>query len=147
MNEELQSTNEEIQTVNAELRQRTDELNHTNAFLQSVVGSLTSGAVVLNQNLNILMWNYKAEDLWGLREDEVKGQSLLNLEIGLPVDQLRSIIRPCLSGDADRKEILLDATNRRGKAFMCRVSCSPLMSHDKERQGVIVLMEEERKSD
>jgi two-component system CheB/CheR fusion protein len=147
MNEELQSTNEEIQTVNGELRERTDELNHTNAFLQSVVGSLTSGAVVLNQNLNIIMWNYKAEDLWGLREDEVKGQSIFNLEIGLPVEQLRAIIRPCLSGEADRQEISLSATNRRGRAFTCRVSCSPLLSYDKKRQGVILLMEEERESD
>jgi two-component system CheB/CheR fusion protein len=147
MNEELQSTNEEIQTVNEELRQRTEELNHTNSFLQSVVGSLVAAAVVLNQNLNIVMWNYKAEDLWGLREEEVKGQSLLNLDIGLPVDQLKVIIRPCLSGEADRKEISLDAINRRGKAFRCRVSCNPLMSHNKNRQGVILLMEEERQSD
>jgi two-component system CheB/CheR fusion protein len=147
MNEELQSTNEEIQTVNQELQQRTEELNHINAFLESVVGSLTNGAVVLNQNLNILMWNNKAGDLWGLREDEVKGQPLMNLDIGLPVGQLRAIIHPCLSGEADRKETSLEATNRRGKPFTCRVSCSPLMSHDKKRQGVILLMEEERKPD
>jgi two-component system, chemotaxis family, CheB/CheR fusion protein len=147
MNEELQSTNEELQTVNVELRTRTDDLNHANAFLRSVVGSLSSGAVVLNQNFNILMWNHKAEDLWGLREDEVKGQSLLNLDIGLPVDRLRAAIRSCLSGEADQKEILLDATNRRGKAIQCRVSCSPLMAHNKQRQGVILLMEEEEKSD
>jgi two-component system CheB/CheR fusion protein len=143
MNEELQSTNEELQTVNDELRTRTDEVNHVNAFLQSVVGSLTSGAVVLNQNLNILMWNHKAEDLWGLREDEVKGQSLLNLDIGLPVERLKAVIRPCLSGEADRKEIVLDATNRRGKAIKCRVACNPLLAHDNRRQGVILLMEEE----
>ena len=147
MNEELQSTNEEIQTVNDELRERTEELNHINAFLESVVNSLTTGAVVLDHNLNILMWNYKVEDLWGVRDDEVKGQSLMSLDIGLPLDQLPAIIRPCLSGEADRKEISLSATNRRGKAFICRVSCSPLMTHDKKRQGVILLMEEERTLD
>jgi two-component system CheB/CheR fusion protein len=147
MNEELQSTNEELQTVNEELRVRTDEINHVNAFLQSVVGSLTAGAVVLNQNLNILMWNHKAEDLWGLREDEVKGQSLLNLDIGLPVARLRAIIRSCVSGEADRNEIVLDATNRRGKAIKCRVACSPLVAHNKQRQGVILLMDEEGISD
>ena len=147
MNEELQSTNEELQTVNDELRQRTDEVNHVNAFLQSVVGSLRSGAVVVNQNFNILMWNHKAEDLWGLREDEVRGQSLLNLDIGLPVDRLKTVIRPCLSGEADHGEILLDAKNRRGKPIKCRVSCSPLLAHNKQRQGVILLMAEEGKSD
>jgi two-component system, chemotaxis family, CheB/CheR fusion protein len=147
MNEELQSTNEELQTVNEELRTRTDELNHLNAFLQSVVGSFTSGAVVLNQNLNVLMWNHKAEDLWGLREDEVKGQSFLNLDIGLPVERLRPIIRSCLSGEVDHNEISLDATNRRGKAIKCRVSCSPLLTHNKQRQGAILLMEGDEKSD
>jgi two-component system CheB/CheR fusion protein len=144
MNEELQSTNEELQTVNVELRDRTDEVNHVNAFLQSVVSSLASGAVVLNQNLNILMWNQKAEDLWGLREGEVKGQPLMNLDIGLPVEKLRAAIRSCLAGDTDQKELLLDATNRRGKAIKCRVACSPLLAHNKQRQGVILLMEEEK---
>jgi two-component system, chemotaxis family, CheB/CheR fusion protein len=147
MNEELQSTNEELQTLNDELRQRTDEVNHVNAFLQSVVGSLASGAVVLNQNFNILMWNHKAEDLWGLRQDEVIGRSLLNLDIGLPVEKLGATIRSCLSEETDHKEMLLDATNRRGKAIKCHVACSPLIGYNKQRQGVILLMEEEEKFD
>jgi two-component system CheB/CheR fusion protein len=145
MNEELQSTNEEMQTVNEELRQRTEELNHANAFLQSIVSSLSSAAVVLNQHFNVLVWNHRAEDLWGLREDEVKGNSFLNLDIGLPVHQLRAVIRSCLSGEPDQKEMTLEATNRRGKAIKCRVACTPLMSPNKTRQGVILLMEEAEK--
>lgn len=145
MNEELQSLNEELETVNEELRQRTDEVNHANAFLQSVVSSLRSGAVVVNQHLNILIWNHRAEDLWGLRADEVRGVSLLNLDIGLPVHQLRPVIRACLSSEADHKEILLDATNRRGKPIKCRISCSPLFTHGKECQGAILLMDEEER--
>ncbi|HKA34637.1 MAG TPA: CheR family methyltransferase [Candidatus Binatia bacterium] len=143
MNEELQSTNEELQTVNEELRQRTDELHHSNLFLQSVLGSLDSGAVVVNQNLNILVWNYKAEDMWGLRAEEVEGKSLFNLDIGLPVEKLRGLIRPCLAGDSNHNEIVLDATNRRGKAIQCRVTCSPLTGPNKTAQGVIILMAEE----
>lgn len=77
MNEELQSTNEELNAVNEELRQRTDELNKTNAFLQSILAGMRSGAVVVNQNLNILVWNHRAGDLWGLRGDEVQGGSLI----------------------------------------------------------------------
>jgi len=84
MNEELQSTNEELHTVNEELRQRTDEVNRANAFLQSIVSSLRSGAVVIDQHFNILVWNHRAEDLWGLKETEVKSHSLVSLDIGLP---------------------------------------------------------------
>lgn len=147
MNEELQSTNEELHTVNQELRQRTDELNHATAFLQSIVSSLSWAAVVVNQHFNVLVWNHRAEDLWGLRENEVKGNSFLSLDIGLPVHQLRPLIQACLSGGADHNEITLDATNRRGKAIICRVACTPLMSPNKTRQGAILLMEEQEKGD
>ncbi len=143
MNEELQSTNEELQTVNEELRQRTDETNQLNAFLESVLGGMRAAAVVLNPNLNILVWNRRAEDLWGLRADEVQGRSILNLDIGLPVSELRDVIRPCLNGESEHQQALLDAVNRRGRAIRCRVTVSPLTSRTKKREGVIVLMEEE----
>jgi two-component system CheB/CheR fusion protein len=143
MNEELQSTNEELQTVNEELRQRTDEANNLNSFLESVLGSLRSAAVVVNHNLDVLIWNHRSQELWGLRPDEVQGRGLLNLDIGLPVAELRGVIRPCLSGESDHEEITLDAVNRRGKKIKCRVTCTPLISGGKKRDGVILLMEDE----
>ncbi len=143
MNEELQSTNEELQTLNDELHQRTEEANRANAFQHSIVSSLRLGAIVFDQNFNILVWNPRAEDLWGLRETEVQGRSLLNLDIGLPVDRLKAVIRPCLSGAENRTEVLLEAINRRGKAIQCRIICAPLLSANKERAGAILLMDEE----
>jgi two-component system, chemotaxis family, CheB/CheR fusion protein len=141
MNEELQSTNEELQALNEELRQRTDELHHSNAFLESVLASLHSAAIVVDRNLDVLMWNHRAEDLWGLRADEVKNTSLLNLDIGLPVAELRGMIRPCLAGESEGNEVILDAVNRRGKKIRCRVSCAPLLAAGK-RQGAILVMDE-----
>ena len=142
MNEELQSTNEELQTVNEELRQRSDELNQLNAFLESVLASLPGGATVIDHNYNVLMWNQRAEDLWGLRADEVRGRSFLGLDIGLPVAELRPHIRACLAGEADARDANLDATNRRGKRIRCRVVCTPLVSPSRKREGVILTMDE-----
>jgi two-component system CheB/CheR fusion protein len=142
MNEELQSTNEELQTVNEELRTRSEELNHVNAFLASVLASLSSGAIVVNRNLDVIMWNPRAEDLWGLRAAEVQGKGLLNLDIGLPVTELRTVIRPCLAGETDRQEVELDAVNRRGKKIRCRITCTPLLAASNKREGVILIMEE-----
>ncbi|ACK68899.1 MCP methyltransferase, CheR-type with PAS/PAC sensor [Gloeothece citriformis PCC 7424] len=142
MNEELQSTNEELQTINDELRQRTSELNQANAFLNSILTSLQAGVVVVNGQFNILTWNEEAENMWGLRADEVQEQSILSLDIGLPVEQLREPIRNCLTGTTNSQEITLEAVNRRGKRIQCRISLNPLISHERERQGVILLMEE-----
>src|SRR6185295_9492716 len=141
-NQELQSSNEELQTVNEELRQRSDELNQLNAFLESVLASLPGGATVIDHNYNVLMWNQRAEDLWGLRADEVRGRSFLGLDIGLPVAELRPHIRACLAGEADARDANLDATNRRGKRIRCRVVCTPLVSPSRKREGVILTMDE-----
>jgi two-component system, chemotaxis family, CheB/CheR fusion protein len=142
MNEELQSTNEELQTVNDQLRQSTDEAGRLNAFLESVLAGLASGAAALDRNYNVLMWNSRAEDLWGLRANEVRGRSFLGLDIGLPVAELRPLVRACLSGETDSGEATLEAINRRGKSIRCRVSCTPLMSRAGSREGVILLMDE-----
>ncbi|MEA5462428.1 CheR family methyltransferase [Leptothoe sp. PORK10 BA2] len=145
MNEELQSTNEELQTINDELRLRTNEANQANAYLNSILASINAGVAVLDRQFNILTWNQQTEDFWGLRTEEVEGQSFWNLDIGLPVDQLREAIRACLNG-ADRTEVVLETINRRGQAFTCRVTCTPLIGVDNQRQGVILLMERDSPS-
>jgi two-component system CheB/CheR fusion protein len=142
MNEELQSTNEELQTLNEELRQRTEEAGALNHFLKSVLASVRSGAVAVNRNLDVTMWNHRAEDLWGLRAEEVQGKSLLNLDIGLPVNDLRNIARACEQLDGGYHETILEAVNRRGKPIKCRIVCSALMAGPNKREGMILLMDE-----
>ncbi|MBN3877072.1 MULTISPECIES: CheR family methyltransferase [unclassified Nostoc] len=138
MNEELQSTNEELQTINNELSERTTELNRTNIFIVSILKSLQTGIVVIDSSFNISIWNYMVEDLWGLRTDEVLGKSLFSLDIGLPVEQLRSPLRESLSGKKQFQEMLLDATNRRGRQIKCYLAITPLLGI--EMQGAVLMM-------
>jgi len=143
MNEELQSTNQEFQTINQEARKRGEELNQLNTFLEAILTSLRGGVVMLDRDLRIQKWNRKAEDLWGLRPEEAQSRNFLNLDIGLPVDQLKGPIRACLSNDTAFTEVVLDATNRLGKPMRVKVTCTQLASpNGGEPQGVILLMEE-----
>ncbi|MEH2080782.1 MAG: CheR family methyltransferase [Nostoc sp.] len=138
MNEELQFTNEKLQTINNELSERTTELNCTNIFLISILKSLQTGIVVIDSSFNISIWNYMVEDLWGLRTDEVIGKSIFSLDIGLPVEQLRSPIRKSLSGKKQFEEMILDATNRRGRQIKCYLAITPLLGI--EMQGAVLMM-------
>jgi two-component system, chemotaxis family, CheB/CheR fusion protein len=147
MNEELQSTNEELQTINEELRQSSDELNRVNSFLESILTSLRAGVVVLSPDMHILIWNRKAEDLWGLRANEVYSRHFMSLDIGLPLEPLRQPMREILNGESESYEVTLDARNRRGRAIQCQVICTPLLGVAAEIQGVIVLMEEREQMD
>ena len=64
------------------------------------------------------------------------------LDIGLPVQELRSQITACLSGASQHEELVLDAVNRKGKPIACRVTCVTLRSDSSdESAGVILLME------
>jgi two-component system CheB/CheR fusion protein len=146
MNEELQSTNEELQTINEELRQRSEDLNHMNAFLQSVITGVRSGVVVVDRELYVIAWNHRAEDLWGLRAEEARGQNFLNLDIGLPADQLRSGIRSCLAGEQEHAEVVVKATNRRGRAITCKVTSTPLLGSSQEVRGAILMIDEQATS-
>jgi two-component system CheB/CheR fusion protein len=139
-NEELQSTNEELETMNDELHQRGIDLNTANAFLEAVLTSLDAGVVVVGRELEVTAWNEGARQLWGMSADEVLGRHLLNLDIGLPTEELRNPIRGVLSDGGDPASVVLPATNRRGRAVSVRVTLTPLRS-DGDAEGVIVMMQ------
>jgi two-component system CheB/CheR fusion protein len=142
MNEELQSTNEELRSMNDQLQQRSDELRHVNVHLHAILGSLRAAVVVLNADLVVEIWSDKAQELWGLRGDEVQGEPFLSLDIGLPVERLAKPIRDCLDSGPNGTGILLDGVNRRGRRIRCQVSCTRLGEGPGPADGVILLMEE-----
>ena len=140
MNEELQSTNDELQTINDD---RTQDVNDANAFLEAILRSLDTAVVVVDRDLVVTAWNRRAEDMWGLRADEVVGQHLLNLDIGLRVDQLKGPVRETLTGSDEPAPQHLEAVNRRGRTITVTVTCAPLRGAGDEPAGVIILIDEE----
>jgi two-component system, chemotaxis family, CheB/CheR fusion protein len=141
MNEELHSSNEELETMNEELRHRTLELNDMNSFLEAILTTIGLAVAVLDRQQHVQIWNGQAREMWGLTPEEVEDQHLLGLDFGLPVEQLKPLLRSALNGSSE-EQITLDATNRRGKPFRCQVTCLPLGGdHDGSVSGVIVIME------
>src|SRR5215468_8354671 len=141
MNEELQSMNDELQATNDELRDRTAEISALNHFMESVLGSLGAGVVVVSREMIVQVWNRQAEDLWGLREDETVGQHFLNLDSGLPTEHLKPLVREVIFDGSLGNEMVMRAVNRRGRTIELRVAVTPLLSGDDEPGGALLLME------
>jgi two-component system CheB/CheR fusion protein len=103
---------------------------------------MRGAVVVVDAELKILVWNQGAEDLWGLREDELRGKHVLGLDIGLPIERLKPLMQACLTGAKSHASVTLDAINRRGRAITCRVTATPLMTRRQSIHGVILVMED-----
>ena len=127
--------------MNEELRHRTREANDVNSFLETILATIGQAVAVIDRNQRVQVWNGKARELWGVTPGEAEDEHLLSLDIGLPLDKLRAQIRDTLGGDSEREEAVLEATNRRGKPFQCRVTFLPLGGNDGDVSGAIMMME------
>jgi len=153
-NEELQSTNEELETTNEELRSTNDELqrinlaadqrgeqaDRLNTFLESILASMQSAVIALDPDMRVTVWNDRAQAMWGLRRDEVLGEHLFNLDIGLPVELLRPAIRATLTNLEDPADEHLTAVNRRGQTVTIRVMATALRDSG-VTTGTVLLIE------
>lgn len=137
-NEELQSGNEELETMNEEMRIRTAELDEARAFVEGVLSSVAAGVIVLDSELQARSWNRGAEELWGLRSDEVIRKDFFGLDFGLPTDGLRGVIELCNETGHRATHVEVEAMDRRGRPFDALVSCAPL---GRPGGGVVLLIE------
>lgn len=128
--------------MNEELRLRTGELNRATVLVESMLASLGFGVAVVDRDLRVQMWNDRAKELWGVDIDQVRGQHLLNLDIGLPVGELRDALRASVAGSKSEEQ-RLEARDRRGRDVACRVRTAPLADVSGAVAGAIVMMEVE----
>jgi two-component system, chemotaxis family, CheB/CheR fusion protein len=141
MNEELQSANDELQTINDTLRERSTELDELNAFLESVLTSLQAAIVVVDREMLVLAWNRGAEELWGVRPEEARGQHLLNIDIGMPLAELRPHVRAAIADSGYIRTLTVPGVNRRGRDVTVRIVCGALRQPDREPAGAILVMD------
>src|SRR6184192_2500687 len=141
LNEELESTNAELNSINTDLQLRTREVERLNTLLLAVTGNIEVGAAVLDGGMRVQLWNERAADLWGVRSEEVVGNSFFNLDIGLPAEQLRGLIRAGTGGRPLHDELVVKATTRKGREIRCRVISHAIGDGDRSA-GVVLVMEE-----
>jgi chemotaxis methyl-accepting protein methylase len=141
MNDELQASNIILQQFKADLQKRDEEFNRLLTWVRSVLASLPMAVIVIDPTFVIRMWNPQASKLWGLEPHQAEGQSLLHLDIGLPVKALAGQVRSILAGQSVHEEIILDARHRLGQPIQCRITCTPLLGTERDLQGSTLLIE------
>lgn len=126
MNEELQSSNSELESINTEQYALTEHAGDTNSFLQSILGSLHAALLVLNGDNRVLIWSQRCAELWGLRNAEVTGKHLQELDVGFPARETIAAISALREGNLPEITLSADALTRTGKSLPVSVRLSPL---------------------
>jgi two-component system CheB/CheR fusion protein len=143
-NAALQGMNEEVQTLHEELRERTSEAQQTNSLLGSLLSGIQQGVVVVDRTLRIVAWSPRTTELWGLRNEEVEGEHLLDLDIGISVGRLRGPAERVLAG-TQVEDIQLDGRNGEGMPVHVRIVFAPFRKRPEadDPDGVILLVSAE----
>ena len=89
--------------------------------------------IVVDADFKILVWNDGAFDLWGLREDELRGKNIFGLDIGLATRRLEEPIRACLSGGSTAATLSIAAVNGRSEPFTPRARRGKGGTNDRRR--------------
>jgi two-component system CheB/CheR fusion protein len=152
-NEELGASNEQLNTANQELRSTTVAVERLNTTLvdanvalrrfsslhRQVMDHFPSAVVVLNAQLLVEEWNVAATELWGLEEATVVGEPFFGLDFGLPLPLLQEPVRACRSAGAVPSSVEVQATDRHGRPFVCRVRVMPIAGDEPETSAMLVM--------
>ena len=80
-----------------------------------------------------------AAELWGLDEESVIGEPFFGLDFGLPLGLLQESVRACRSAGAAPATLEVQATDRSGRPFTCRVHVLPISGHEPETSAMLVM--------
>jgi two-component system CheB/CheR fusion protein len=69
-------------------------------------------------------------------------QPLMSLDIGLPLQEVRTLVRDTLGDSRDVHEAVVTATNRRGRTIACRIVAGVSGHTGPGGPDVVLLMEE-----
>lgn len=150
INEELQSRNEELEIINENLKAKSEEFNiwiadldSQKEFYEMIFNSISLAIIVVNRDLIIETWKSSGTDNWIENEKEVLGISLLDLNIGIPFNQIEDQMKEVIETSRSTSNFL-KCTDSQGKKTTLEISINPLISRKTEKvlrnQGLVLVI-------
>ena len=131
--EELEVTNEELISLNAEMQGRTDALAHVNADLENIQSSLTSGLILVDQDLQITRFTPRSVRLFPLITADI-GRRLTAIPPVIPVRGLEESLRSTIE---TRTSEIIEVSGATGDFLL---SFQPYIGSSGEIHGAVLVI-------
>jgi two-component system CheB/CheR fusion protein len=107
---------------------------------EAIVDNAASAYIAIDTNGIVVFLNSQARRMLEVGEEAVD-RKLIELDTGLPVQQLEPAVRSVIAG-GEVVDIRVNAVERRGRPIRCRVRVSPLLYEDRASHGAVLFVEE-----
>jgi PAS domain S-box-containing protein len=122
-----------------ERRRETEAAREADAFRKQVLSAIDEGLVVLDLDLNCLMWNDVLERMIKVPSADVVGRNLRDVYPDLHKSPVYSLIEQALNGTPGQiPEILVRPSRMPDQALWLTFSATPLCNADGVQTGVLV---------
>lgn len=132
---------EQVRKGRVELTAKQEDIDKLEVLNQSIINSIASGLIALDNRHRIILFNPAAEEIFDLRTQNALGQ-----KIARALPDLQNYVRDLISSPAvavNRPAPIRDLTYNRpnGENFPLRLSVSPLNLPSGEEQGHILIFQ------
>ncbi len=134
--EELQSTNEELTTVNEELQNRNQELTAINSDLKNLLGAVSLGILMIDQDLRVRRFNTAAEKLFELSTHDM-GRRISHIHGRIDPPKLEQQVKTVIESLRVLEEELQDVDGR-----WYSMTIRPYRTLDNHIAGAVVTLQD-----
>ncbi len=105
LQEKIRSLTEEVQKKNSALESALKEVERNRDFLNAIIQSMEEAMVVIDPQERIIMINHSAEELFGVRAEEVLGRGLSEMDFSINREGPEAV----LYSNGKRRNIILSS--------------------------------------
>ncbi|MCX7794618.1 MAG: PAS domain-containing protein, partial [Thermodesulfovibrionales bacterium] len=103
LQERIRYLTDELEKKNRDLVAALQEVQRNRDFLEALVQSMEEAIIVIDPEEKIMMINHSAEEFFGIKEEDIRGRSLSDLDFSITHDGADAVL---LAGGRKRKIIL-----------------------------------------
>ena len=128
---------EQIRESRVELKEKQVDIDKLEFLNRSIINSITSGLIALNDDDTVILFNPAAESMFGMRADEVIGKDVMKVLPFLSQGGLRKPDQGILRPFSD-----IPYMQENGEKVHLRLSTSPLRLPIRNRRGHILVFQD-----